>query len=188
MCKAPLNLISHGSESVPCSCSVRLECTLHTHGINGLKRLLTSDLWLLKIKSCSFNPELRKYISNKDIVSCRPVDKFNPLCCHCSCRWGETVSELRTPIGTYSIRPDNIWMWRATVDWYWQRKSQRNSQKTCPNATLSTINSSYTYPGAKPGLHRKRSAANRLSHGTADLTLIFVSDVYTGERNVIKCI
>jgi hypothetical protein len=39
--------------------------------------------------------------------------------------------------------------------------------KTCPSATLSTTNPTWTDPGSNPGLRGGRLAANRLSHGTA---------------------
>jgi hypothetical protein len=39
--------------------------------------------------------------------------------------------------------------------------------KTCPSATLSTTNPTWTDPGSKPGLRGGRPAANPLSHGTA---------------------
>jgi hypothetical protein len=39
--------------------------------------------------------------------------------------------------------------------------------KTCPSATLSTTNPTWTNPGSNPGLRGGRPAANRLSHGTA---------------------
>jgi hypothetical protein len=39
--------------------------------------------------------------------------------------------------------------------------------KTCPSATLSTTNHTWTDPGSKPGLRGDRPATNRLSHGTA---------------------
>jgi hypothetical protein len=39
--------------------------------------------------------------------------------------------------------------------------------KTCPSATLSTTNPTWTDPGSNPGLRGERPAANRLSHGTA---------------------
>jgi hypothetical protein len=41
--------------------------------------------------------------------------------------------------------------------------------KTCPSATLSTTNPTWTDPGTKPGLRGGRRAANRLSHGTAQV-------------------
>jgi hypothetical protein len=39
--------------------------------------------------------------------------------------------------------------------------------KTCPSATLSTANPTWTDPGSNPGLRGERPATNRLSHGTA---------------------
>jgi hypothetical protein len=39
--------------------------------------------------------------------------------------------------------------------------------KTCPNATSSITNPTWTDPGLNPGLRGGRPAANRLSHGTA---------------------
>jgi hypothetical protein len=41
-------------------------------------------------------------------------------------------------------------------------------EKTCPGATLSTKNPTWTDPGSNPGLSGERPATNRLSHGTAD--------------------
>jgi hypothetical protein len=41
-------------------------------------------------------------------------------------------------------------------------------RKTCPSATLSTINPTWTDLGSNPGLRSERPATNRLSHGTAN--------------------
>jgi hypothetical protein len=38
--------------------------------------------------------------------------------------------------------------------------------KTCPSATLSTTNPTWTDPGSNPGLRDGMAAANRLSHVT----------------------
>ena len=38
--------------------------------------------------------------------------------------------------------------------------------KTCPSATLSTTNPTWTDPGSNPGLRDGRPATNGLSHGT----------------------
>jgi hypothetical protein len=48
----------------------------------------------------------------------------------------------------------------APVEWNWQGK-------TCPNATLSATNPTWTDPGSNPGLRGGRPAANSLSPGTA---------------------
>jgi hypothetical protein len=39
--------------------------------------------------------------------------------------------------------------------------------KSCPSATLSTINPTWTHPGSNLDLHVEGLATNRLSHGTA---------------------
>jgi hypothetical protein len=39
-------------------------------------------------------------------------------------------------------------------------------EKTCPNATLSTTNPTWTDPALNPGLCGERPATNRLNHGT----------------------
>jgi hypothetical protein len=41
--------------------------------------------------------------------------------------------------------------------------------KTCPSATLSTTDRTWTDPASNPDLRGGRPAANRLSHGTATL-------------------
>ena len=40
-------------------------------------------------------------------------------------------------------------------------------KKTCPSATLTTKNTTWTAPGSNPGLRGESPATNRLSHGTA---------------------
>jgi hypothetical protein len=42
-------------------------------------------------------------------------------------------------------------------------------KKTCPSATLSTTNPTWTDPGSNPGLRSERPETNRLSHGTAEV-------------------
>jgi hypothetical protein len=48
-------------------------------------------------------------------------------------------------------------------------KPKNSGEKTCPSATLSTTNPTWTGPGSNPGCRGGRPAANRLSHGTAEL-------------------
>jgi hypothetical protein len=59
-----------------------------------------------------------------------------------------------------------IWVWRATVEWYWQGKTEELGE-TRPSATLSTTNPTWIDPGANPGLRGERPATNDLSNGTA---------------------
>jgi hypothetical protein len=49
----------------------------------------------------------------------------------------------------------------------WGKRSTRG--RTCPSATLSTINPTWIDPGSNPCLRGDRPATNRLSHGTASL-------------------
>jgi hypothetical protein len=55
----------------------------------------------------------------------------------------------------------------APVEWNWQGKTEVLGGKTCPSATLSTTNPTWTGPGSNPGLRGGRPAVSRLSHGTA---------------------
>ena len=47
------------------------------------------------------------------------------------------------------------------------RKDRSTRRKTCPSATLSTINPKYTDLGLSSGLRGDRPATNRLTKGTA---------------------
>jgi hypothetical protein len=55
----------------------------------------------------------------------------------------------------------------APVEWNWQGKTDVLGGKTCPSASLSTTNFTWTDPGSNPVLRGGRQATNRLSHGTA---------------------
>jgi hypothetical protein len=44
-------------------------------------------------------------------------------------------------------------------------ENRSNRGKTCPSATLSTINPTWTEPVSNTGLRGERPATNRLSHG-----------------------
>jgi hypothetical protein len=46
-------------------------------------------------------------------------------------------------------------------------ENRSNRGRTCPSATLSSTNSTWTDPGSNLGLCCERPATNRLSHGTA---------------------
>jgi hypothetical protein len=61
---------------------------------------------------------------------------------------------------------DDIWEWRAMVEWYWQGKTEESGRETCPSAILSTTNPTLTDLGANPGLCWKSPVTNRLSHDT----------------------
>jgi hypothetical protein len=83
-------------------------------------------------------------------------------------RWGGSSTRAWMPTYVSILRiPQMIWVWRATVEWYWQGKIKKTQRKTCPTATLSTTNPTWINPGANPGLHGERPATNNQSHGTA---------------------
>ena len=63
----------------------------------------------------------------------------------------------------------------AQVELNWQEKTKVPGEKTCPSTTLSTTNPTWTEPGSNPGLRGGRPATNRLSHGTATLTVLLPS-------------
>jgi hypothetical protein len=46
-------------------------------------------------------------------------------------------------------------------------ENRSTRRKTCPSATLSIKNPTWTDPESNPGLRGERPATNRLSHGTA---------------------
>ena len=53
-------------------------------------------------------------------------------------------------------------------------ENRSTQEKTCPSATLSTTNPTWTAPGSNPSLAGERPATNRLSHGTALMFSLFV--------------
>ena len=56
-------------------------------------------------------------------------------------------------------------------------RENQSTPGTCPSATLSTINLTWTDTGSNPGLRGERPATNRLSHGTALLTASYRTNV-----------
>jgi hypothetical protein len=50
--------------------------------------------------------------------------------------------------------------------------------KTCPSATFSNTNPTWTDPGSNSDLRGERSATNRLSHVTAILDALQVKNVH----------
>jgi hypothetical protein len=86
--------------------------------------------------------------------------------CLCSCQRGETVSELQLPAGLLFI-PQLIYEsgepWLNDID----GGNWRTLRKTCPRATLSTTNLTWTDPGANTCLCGERLVTNHISHGMA---------------------
>jgi hypothetical protein len=73
---------------------------------------------------------------------------------------GETVSELRPPIGLLFVPQVTYGM--ESHDGMMTGENQRTWRKTCPSATMSTIKPTWT----DPGLCSERPTTNRLSHAT----------------------
>jgi hypothetical protein len=66
-----------------------------------------------------------------------------------------------------TVRMENL------VELIWQGK-QEYSEKSCPNATLSTINPTSPDPGSNPGRRGGKPATNRLSSGAANLRQLVI--------------
>jgi hypothetical protein len=66
------------------------------------------------------------------------------------------------------LAPDDRWWWMWSNRWNedWQGKL-KYSEKTCPNANLSTTNPAGPDPGSNQGRCGRNPATNRLSYGTA---------------------
>jgi hypothetical protein len=76
--------------------------------------------------------------------------------------WGLLLNPVMKMI-SFLVFPHN----GVPVEWNWQGKTRNTRGITCPSATLSTTNPTWTDPGSNPGLRGKRPATNRLSRGTA---------------------
>jgi hypothetical protein len=66
----------------------------------------------------------------------------------------------------YCACPGWLWWWRNWWNENWHRKP-KYSEKTCPNATLSTTSRTWPDPGWNPGRRGGKPATNRLSYGAA---------------------
>jgi hypothetical protein len=62
-------------------------------------------------------------------------------------------------------------------------ENQSTRGKTCPSATFSTTNPTWTDPGSNPGLRGGRPATNRLSHGMA--LLLFSQTLHVSIKPII---
>jgi hypothetical protein len=84
--------------------------------------------------------------------------------------WGGVrLSPLGTSATNWPIVPgpdDRWWVWSGR----WNENLQgepKYSEKTCPNATLSTTNLTWPDPGSNQGRRGGKPTTNRLSYGTA---------------------
>jgi hypothetical protein len=75
----------------------------------------------------------------------------------------------------YCTCPGWLWGWRIWWN-HWQGKP-KYSEKTCPNATLSTTNPTWPDPGSNPGRRGGKPATNRFSYGAALLVYLMLLSV-----------
>jgi hypothetical protein len=126
--------------------------------------LILKDLKKLTIPSCPVNTNPRKIWWIKAtikllVITILQLPAYKAYCLDWF-RWGETyVSEL------LPLLSQLIWVLIATVEWYWQEKTEELGRRTCPSATLSTTNPAWS----DPGLSGERPATNRLSQGPAGI-------------------
>jgi hypothetical protein len=74
------------------------------------------------------------------------------------------------------------WLWRNWWNEDWQGKP-KYSEKTCPSATLSTINPTWPDPGSNPGRRGGKPATNRLSYGAAISVTLMATLLSNGSVN-----
>jgi hypothetical protein len=97
-------------------------------------------------------------------------------CCCWLCRWRVTMSlnaATNKPIVRLSFSPHMIYAygeprWNDTD----RGKPKNSEEKTCPSATLSTTNPTWTDHGAIPDLCGQRPMTNRLSHARSNLNTL----------------
>jgi hypothetical protein len=63
--------------------------------------------------------------------------------------------------------PGWLWRWRSWLNERFRQGKPKHSEKTCPDATLSTTNPTWPDLGANPGRRGVKPATNRFSYGAA---------------------
>ena len=64
-------------------------------------------------------------------------------------------------------------------------ENQSTRGETCPSATLSTTNPTWTDPGIEPGFRGERPATNRLSHAPGSIRTYYPSKRATADPRLI---
>jgi hypothetical protein len=83
--------------------------------------------------------------------------------------WGGVQAGATRHVGhwmAYCTVPGWLWWWRIWWNEDWQGKP-KYSEKTCPNAIMSTTNPTWPDPGSSPGRRGGKPATNCLSYGAA---------------------
>jgi hypothetical protein len=92
----------------------------------------------------------------------KPALRFFPW------RWGGSSTQAWMPTYVSILRiPQIIWVCRATVEWYIDRRKPKNSEKNLSQCYSVHHKSHINDRGANPGLRCERPETNHLSHGTA---------------------
>jgi hypothetical protein len=82
-------------------------------------------------------------------------------------RWGGSSTQAWMPTYVSILRiAQMMWVWRATVEWYFDKGKWKNSEKNPSQCHFVHPKSHMVWPGAKPGLRGERPATNNLSYGT----------------------
>jgi hypothetical protein len=106
---------------------------------------------------------------------CSKKTDFMSFARSCLCGEGAPQLMLRTyrSLKAYCTTPvmkmSSFWPVLQVMEHQWNeidRGKPTTRRKTCPSATLSTTNPTWTDPGSNTGLRSGRPATNRLSHGT----------------------
>jgi hypothetical protein len=88
--------------------------------------------------------------------------------------WGLLCNTVMKMLISFFVSPRN----GAPVEWNWQGKTKvLGGRGTCPCATSSTTNLTWTDPGSNSDFLDERPATNRLSLGTAYQFLLLYSTI-----------
>jgi hypothetical protein len=82
-------------------------------------------------------------------------------------RWGETMSLWNWASNGPFVHSPRQYMSEYRQQWNIDREKSNESEKTCPSATLSITNPTWTDLGTNPGLHGQKPATNSLSYDPA---------------------
>jgi hypothetical protein len=109
----------------------------------------------------------------------------------CSGGWNlYWVHSARLPLLAYCTFPGWLWGWRTWCNKDWQGKP-KYSERTCPSATLSTTNPTWSDSVANPGHRGGKPATNCLNYGAATWRLQLVASLpperLAFESQVMSC-